>query len=441
MACGTKDFNNVQPIRPDYDKANYDASKIAPYELEDPLTFANGERLASKADWGRRREEILGIFAREMYGQEPPPPEALVTELVDERVDTLAGFGVRSQYKMWFKADKSGPCVNWIVFRPRYAKGPVPVISFLNYRGNYELVPDADILVTEGWSRNGKGVSDHRIDGSTRGIQCDPNNGSVFPIGTLLARGYAVMSACYCEVSPDPLANEPDERFRQDVFSYTGVFDLWGKRDPSRTDNPTALGAWAWALSRGLDLAERIPELDAKRSVVTGCSRLGKAALLAAARDDRFAVCVPNQCGGGGVCLAKRDFGENVATEMKMFSHWYCSAYGKYAKNPAELLTFDQHLLVASIAPRRVLVQGFGPNDWMDTEAEYLACVAASPAWEFLGLPGLPGDGYPEYYDTSAIGSHIGYVRRTEEHGISAYDWNWLVDFADHAFDHSIYGK
>ena len=40
-------------------------------------------------------------------------------------------------------------------------------------------------------------------------------------------------------------------------------------------------------------------EVDAKRSVVTGYSRLGKAALIAAARDERFAVCVPNQTGGG----------------------------------------------------------------------------------------------------------------------------------------------
>ena len=31
-----------------------------------------------------------------------------------------------------------------------------------------------------------------------------------------------------------------------------------------------------------LDLAETIPQLDAKHCVVTGCSRLGKAALIAA---------------------------------------------------------------------------------------------------------------------------------------------------------------
>ena len=50
-------------------------------------------------------------------------------------------------------------------------------------------------------------------------------------------------------------------------------------------------------------------------------------------------------------------------------------------------------------------------------------------AWEFLSLPGLPDVGYPDYYDTSAIGPYLGYVRRTEGHGISAQDWQWLLDF------------
>ena len=35
----------VEPIRPDYEKPNYDAAKIAPYTLEDPLTFLDGHKL------------------------------------------------------------------------------------------------------------------------------------------------------------------------------------------------------------------------------------------------------------------------------------------------------------------------------------------------------------------------------------------------------------
>lgn len=411
---------------------NYDAAKIPPYTLEDPLTFLDG-RTVTRADWPARRREILGVFAKEMYGAEPPAPEAVVTELADEKVGAAAGYAIRRQYRMWFTADRSGPCLNWIVWLPRDAKKPVPVVSFLNYRGNHELVPDADIPVMAAWCRNDSHVSGHRATAATRGLQQNPDSATVFPLGTILARGYAVMSACYCEVSPDPTRAETDAAHRQDSFAYTGVFALWGARDPSRTDNVTSIGAWAWALSRGLDLAARIPEIDATRAVVTGCSRLGKAALLAAARDVRFAVCVPNQTGGGGVPLAKRDYGENVSTANRAFTHWYCTAYAKYAKEPHKTLTFDQHLLLACVAPRALLVEGFC-QPWFDTEGEFLSVQAASPVWELLRGAGLPKVAWPAPYDTSAIGPYLGYVRRTEAHGIAACDWQWTLDFADRVF-------
>ena len=413
---------------------NYDAAKIPTYTLEDPLTFFDGRKV-TKENWPERRREILDLFAKEMYGAEAPAPEAVVTELADEKVGAVAGFAIRRQYRMWFRADKSGPCLNWIVWLPRHAKGKVPVISFLNYRGNHELVPDTDIPVMSDWSRNGANVAGNRALETTRGVQQDPNANTVFPVGMILARGYAVMSACYCEVSPDPERGEKDPRRRQNPFAYTGVFELWGPRDPARTDNMTALGAWGWALSRGLDLAERIPEIDATKAVVTGCSRLGKAALMAAARDARFAVCVPNQTGGGGAPLAKRDFGENVSTENRSFTHWYCTAYAKYAKEPHRTMPFDQHLFLACVAPRALLVEGFG-EPWFDTEGEFLAVQAASPVWELLcgAGSGMPKVAWPAPYDTSAIGPRLGYVRRTEKHGISAQDWVWTLDFADRAF-------
>ena len=139
---------------------NYDESKVAPYTLEDPLTFADGRKLKDAAEWPARRKEILEIFAREMYGQPPPPPETVVTELVEEG-PTLGGLGIRRQYKMWFKADKSGPMIDWIVFLPNQIQGlspkkgkvpacenarKVPVILFLNYRGNQELVTDPEVI-------------------------------------------------------------------------------------------------------------------------------------------------------------------------------------------------------------------------------------------------------------------------------------------------------
>ncbi|MBO5941215.1 MAG: hypothetical protein J6R18_08495 [Kiritimatiellae bacterium] len=164
--------------------------------------------------------------------------------------------------------------------------------------------------------------------------------------------------------------------------------------------------------------------------MVTGCSRLGKAAFVAAARDERFAVCVPNQTGGGGVPLAKRNFGENISIENRAFTHWYCRAYAKYAKEPWKTMPFDQHLFAACIAPRALLVEGFD-SEWFDPKGEYLSVKAASPVWKLLGKGAMPDVEYPAPFCTSAIGRDLGYVHRSQSHGISAWDWKWMMDFAD----------
>ncbi|MBP5510506.1 MAG: acetylxylan esterase [Kiritimatiellae bacterium] len=410
-------------------KPNYDESKVKPYKLEDPLTFVDGKKVKTPDDWARRRREILEIFQREMYGRMPPPPETLSLEVLEEG-KTMDGFALRKQVRMRFKPDKSGPKIDWIIVRPAYAEKPVPAILFLNYRGNQEFFVDPEVRVTDGWLKNNpkKFVTDNRVSEKSRGVACtNPNAPSTFPLGMLLARGYAVVTACYGEISPDPKFPESQEK-----LAYTGVFSLWPPRDPSRTDNTTSLNAWAWGLMRGLDMLEREPAVDAKRVAVTGCSRLGKAALLAGAFDERFPVVIPNQTGGGGAPLAKRDFGENISTEMKSFTHWYCKAYGKYVDNE-DAMPFDQHLLLAAVAPRRLLVEGFN-EPWFDSKGEYLACRAASCVWNLLGKSPMPDVPYPKDLATDAIGGDLGYYHRPGHHGINDWDWLRILDFADRTF-------
>ena len=371
---------------------------------------------------GFDRAETLRLFEREMYGTMPPKPETMVSELRDERV-TMSGFAVRRQVRQYFRADKSGPYIDWLILRPRYAKENTPVILFLNSVGPIQLLPDKDLCFSDGFIEASDNPEKLAAGAEKlRGQWCNPDNRYHWPIANILASGYSVMTACYFDIAPDP-SKEGDRvtRWRRRCF------DLW----PADIDTKSLM-AWAWGLCRGLDLAEREYGIDATRAVVTGCSRLGKAALLAGAYDERFAVVAPNQTGKGGVPLTRHPLGETIAREKESFPHWFKDSYLSYAGRDREI-PYDQHQLLACVAPRRLLVTGFD-SSWFDTESEYMACRAASPAWEALGLPGLPDRPFPSDYDTSCIGSHVGYVRRTGQHGLSPYDWQWILAFSKRAF-------
>ena len=391
---------------------NSNETKVKACSLEDPLTFADGRKVETAAQWRERRSEILDIFQKEMYGQMPPPSKIYVEEL--ETGYTIDDIAVRSQIRMWFNPDKSGPKIDWLVIRPRYAAGPVPVVMLLNYNGNHTVLADEKILLPD------YPLSDPLME---RGVLSRTGGRTIWPVDMLLARGYALVTACYEDVSPDP------DPIRNETDAYQRIFELWGPRDPARKDNTTSLEAWAWALMRGVDLCETIPELDASRILLTGSSRLGKAALLAGAFDERFAVVCINQSGGGGVPLSKRNLGETVASEVVKFPHWFCRAYDKYAGAESSM-PFDQHLLLSCVAPRPLLIEGFD-KPWFDTKGEFLSLQAASPVWTFLGKEGLPDVEFPDDLALEAIGPVIGYYRRPGSHGISAYDWTRKLAFAE----------
>ncbi|WP_289458471.1 hypothetical protein, partial [Klebsiella pneumoniae] len=61
------------------------------------------------------------------FGQEPPAPETLKLELVEEGA-TAAGLGIRRQYRMWFREGHAGPWLDWLVVIPNRIRGDAPKI-------------------------------------------------------------------------------------------------------------------------------------------------------------------------------------------------------------------------------------------------------------------------------------------------------------------------
>src|SRR5207237_5685141 len=115
----------------------------------------------------------------------------------------------------------------------------------------------------------------------------------------------------------------------------------------------------AWGASRALDYFETDKAVDAKRVGIEGLSRYGKAALVAMAYDERFAIGFIGSSGAGGAKLHRRDFGEkveNVAGSGEY--HWMAGNYIKYAGPlTAKDLPVDAHEPVAMCAPRPVFIR------------------------------------------------------------------------------------
>jgi len=186
-------------------------------------------------------------------------------------------------------------------------------------------------------------------------------------------RGYAYVCFEHRELDPD-----------------TSGYDVPG---PAQAAYPQqdwgALGAWAWGASRVLDYLETLPEIDTKRSVITGHSRTGKAALLTGALDERFAIVVPNGsgCGGAGTFRGATNGVETLKliTLEDRFKSWFRSDFGDFGDH-VERLPFDQHFMRALITPRVVLNTDALGDTWANPLGTQRAWLAAQPVYEFLGV-------------------------------------------------------
>lgn len=234
------------------------------------------------------------------------------------------------------------------------------------------------------------------------------------PTEELIDNGFAVFSVYYGDITSD------DGDFTNGL---AGILYPDGKRG---AEDPGKIAMWAWANQRVLDYAQLLGDkLDMSRSVVCGHSRLGKTALLTAATDERFAFAYSNDAGCSGDALARGTNGEQIKDICKNFPFWFCENYKKYIDNEAAM-PFDQHYLIASIAPRYVHLGSASEDWWADPNSQYLSCVAAGGAFKNGFV--CNKDRFPEIGDEFFNGD-IGFHKRAGLHYYSREDWLKSIKF------------
>ena len=144
-----------------------------------------------------------------------------------------------------------------------------------------------------------------------------------------------------------------------------GVFPAVQPAKARGGDSWATISAWAWGASRVLDWMETEPAIDAKHVGVVGHSRGGKTALWTGATDKRFAMACSNESGCGGAKLNHIDLpkSEHIDFMIRVLHHWFCANYRKYGGKEMEM-PFDQHEMLALIAPRLLCVGSATEDHW-----------------------------------------------------------------------------
>jgi hypothetical protein len=332
-------------------------------ELPDPFIGLNGGRVAAPGEWPAQAAAWREMVVDLEYGGLPPRPDAV-------EVETLCHSAVRR----WPGAPRF-----WS-FRVHCRGGERP-FSF----GAKILFPAAagpfPAII------NGDGCWWYLSEDIARRV---------------VESGCALVMFNRTEMAEDlGYADVPDRQKRSG-----GLYDVY----PGLAFG--ALSAWAWGYHRCLDLLGELPFVDRGRVAVTGHSRGGKTVLLAGATDERIALVNDNaSCAAGAAAFRYVGHGGETLNIINSFPSWFGPGLRPYLGRE-EAIPFDQHCLLAAIAPRLLLLTYALDDRWSNPEGMVQCAWAAGEVYRFLGVPG-----------------NIAFHLRAGAHQHAPEDWEVLLDF------------
>lgn len=380
-------------------------------ELPDPLRMLDGTPVTTTEEWyQKRRPELKALFQHYIYGFMPPPP-GIIARVVNTDRNAFGGKATLKEVEIRFRGlDKGAPTILLAVFIPNQVAGRVPVFLMLNRCGNHTVADCPSITIDESmWvPSNCKPPC-----GESRGVLAD-----FHCVEYIIDRGYALAT-----FYPGGFASD-DKTFAG------GIYDCYPDLDPRTRWG--AISAWAWGLHRAVDYLTTDVRIDRKRICVTGHSRRGKTALLAAALDERIALAVPHQSGTCGSALSRNNDQETVGRIGTVFPHWFNKVFPEFA-DKEELLPVDQHLLMALVAPRPLLDTSGKKDLWANPGNALKSLQAADKVYKFLGAEGIKGSGMLEDDDgirSDNAGNLLQY-RLDTIHTMNQDYWRIILDFSD----------
>jgi hypothetical protein len=375
--------------------------------MPDVMTLDSGQRVTTHEQWRRRREEMKRILAYYAVGRMPPPPGNVEGREVSS--EAVLGGAVRYRLVKLTFGPKRRLELNVGIFTPAQG-GPFPAV----------ILPGGTPPGATPLPRLPRGPNQGRGENVLLLVGPGPVGASPPappPAGAeevakrhdlVFRRGYALVVFDNNDCAEDTTLRNLDGSwaFRDTRFypAYPG-YD-WG-----------ILAGWAWGASRIADYLEQDRAFDRTRLVVTGASRAGKAAMVAAAFDERL-MGAPVVTGGGGIGAYRfsgegRGGREGLDLMMTKYPNWFSPHLHEF-RGHTDRLPFDAHWFLALCAPRPFIALEGETDNVSLPNAVKQSILAAKPAYAFLGVPERLGVHYAKH-----------------GHAFTEEDWNAMLDFAD----------
>jgi hypothetical protein len=358
---------NVENTGANYAAPNFPTFAQLPIirPLTDPFRFADGTRDTSFASWERRRNEIKAAIEKYEIGPKPDCSDCTIT------------------------ASYTPPAAG------STAKG---VLTVVVTRNGKSLTLTSGIYIPTGM---GSGPFPALIAMTFFALPTGANYGSL-PSSVFASRPIATVDFVHNQVTSLSFGNI---NHSADPF-YQLYPELCAGTCNGTVSNSGQYAAWSWGVSRlidGMKIAthqafDPLP-IDMKHLAVTGCSYAGKMALFAGAFDERIALTIPQESGGGGAPAWRvtREIEAYGASEdiQRTNYDWFAGQMRQFAGNNGYKLPTDHHELMAMVAPRALLETGNTDFYWLSNRSNYISARATQQIYNTFGI----GDRFGFYID------------------------------------------
>ncbi len=374
-----------------YDQENTGSSFAAPVfpdkahlpiirPLPDPFVFfVDGRRDTSFASWEQRRNEIKSAMEQFELGPKPDCSDCTIT-------------------------------ATWVPATSTQKRGLLTVTVTRSVNGS----PVTITIPTTCYVPSGVGNGPFPANIPMVSTSTNQNPTTAFGMGSLGAASFTGVTMASCDFPHNAVSTYGGPR-RTDNFYKLYPELCAGMAAASNCNaaggfpdgsNSGQYAAWSWGVSRiidGIKLAAQQPTnplpIDPHKLMVTGCSYAGKMAMYAGAFDERVALTVAQENGGGGAPAWRTSTqveAENVVENLDHTdTNWFASKMWKFWGNDVYKLPHDHHELMAMVAPRALLETGNTDYFWLSNQSNTISSRATQKVYETLGI----GDRFGFYID------------------------------------------